>query len=104
MVFSNYEDILALDKDEDDEVTPNDVFLHVHTNDHDGLTFIDSRSTQFHVTKLARRREEHIQATLDKLICKEKLYYDAVGVCPKGRVYGLGSTCQEENEICRARC
>ncbi|KAK9140400.1 hypothetical protein Scep_010081 [Stephania cephalantha] len=60
---------LALDKDEDDEVTPHDVFLHVHTKDHDGVTFIDSRSTQFHVT----------------------LYYDAAGVCPKGRVYGLGS-------------
>ncbi|KAK9132898.1 hypothetical protein Scep_012426 [Stephania cephalantha] len=35
-----------LDKDEDDEVTPNDVFLHVHTKDHDGVTFIDSISAQ----------------------------------------------------------
>ncbi|KAK9168955.1 hypothetical protein Syun_001095 [Stephania yunnanensis] len=34
--FWTYEDILALDKDEDDEVTPKDVFLHVHTKDHDG--------------------------------------------------------------------
>ncbi|KAK9166160.1 hypothetical protein Scep_001351 [Stephania cephalantha] len=41
--FRTYEDILALDKDEDNEVTPNDVFLHVHTKDHDGVTFIDSR-------------------------------------------------------------
>ncbi|KAK9089011.1 hypothetical protein Scep_028093 [Stephania cephalantha] len=41
--FRTYEDILALDKDEDDEVTPNDVFIHVHTKDHDGVTFIDSR-------------------------------------------------------------
>ncbi|KAK9094815.1 hypothetical protein Scep_026284 [Stephania cephalantha] len=54
----------ALDKDEDDEVTPNDVFLHVHTKDHDGVTFIDSRSTQFHA-KLVKRREEHTQATPD---------------------------------------
>ncbi|KAK9101130.1 hypothetical protein Scep_024560 [Stephania cephalantha] len=86
--FRTYEDILALDKDEDDEVTPNDVFLHVHTKDHDGVTFIDSRSR---VAKLVRRREEHTQATPDQPIDEEQLYYDAAGVCPKGRVYGLGS-------------
>ncbi|KAK9160425.1 hypothetical protein Syun_006766 [Stephania yunnanensis] len=34
--FQTYKDIFALDKDEDDEVTPNDVFLHVHMKDHDG--------------------------------------------------------------------
>ncbi|KAK9149307.1 hypothetical protein Scep_008064 [Stephania cephalantha] len=72
----------ALDKDEDDEVTPNDVFIHVHTKDHDGVTFIDSGSSQFH---------EHTQATPDQLIDEEQLYYDAAGVCPKGRVYGIGS-------------
>ncbi|KAK9094311.1 hypothetical protein Scep_025780 [Stephania cephalantha] len=72
--FRTYEDILALDKDEDDEVTPNDVFLHVHTKDHDGVTFIDSEiSMSFHP------------------IDEEQLYYDAAGVCPKGRVYRLGS-------------
>ncbi|KAK9100027.1 hypothetical protein Scep_023457 [Stephania cephalantha] len=89
--FWTYEDILALDKDEDDEVTPNDVFLHVHTKDHDGVTFIDNRSAHIHVTKLVKRREEHTQATSDQPIDEEQLYYDAVGVCPKGRVYGLGS-------------
>ncbi|KAK9166850.1 hypothetical protein Scep_002041 [Stephania cephalantha] len=52
----------ALDSDENDEVTPNDVFLHVHTKDHDGVTFIDNRSARFHVRE-----------------------------CSKGRVYGLGS-------------
>ncbi|KAK9104606.1 hypothetical protein Scep_021450 [Stephania cephalantha] len=88
--FRTYEDILALDKDEDDEVTPNDVFLHVHTKDHDGVTFIDSRSTQFHAN-LVRRREEHTQATPDQPIDEEQLYYDAAGVCPKRRVYGLES-------------
>ncbi|KAK9140307.1 hypothetical protein Scep_009988 [Stephania cephalantha] len=46
--FRTYEDILALDKDEDYEVTPNDVFLHVHTKYHDGVTYINSRSAQFH--------------------------------------------------------
>ncbi|KAK9132412.1 hypothetical protein Scep_011940 [Stephania cephalantha] len=87
--FRTYEDILALDKAEDDEVTPNDVFLHVHTKDHDGVTFIDNRSAQFHA-KLVRRREEHTQATPYHLIDKEQLYYDAAGVCPIGRVYGFG--------------
>ncbi|KAK9169549.1 hypothetical protein Syun_001689 [Stephania yunnanensis] len=79
-----------LDKDEDVEVTPNDVFLHVHTKDHDGVRFIDSRSAQFHA-KLVKRREEHTQATPDQPIDNEQLYYDASEVCPKGRVYGLGS-------------
>ncbi|KAK9087357.1 hypothetical protein Syun_029751 [Stephania yunnanensis] len=62
----------ALDKDEDDDVTPNDIFLHVRTKDHDGVTFIDSKSTQFH------------------------LYYDAAKVCPKGRVYGLRSLARKK--------
>ncbi|KAK9125593.1 hypothetical protein Scep_014439 [Stephania cephalantha] len=60
--FQTYEGILALDKDEDEEVTPNDVFLHVHTKDHDGVTFINSRSAWFY-SELVRRREEHTQAT-----------------------------------------
>ncbi|KAK9112707.1 hypothetical protein Scep_020226 [Stephania cephalantha] len=86
--FRTYEDILALDKDEYDEVTPNDVFLHVHTKDHDGVTFIDSRLAHFHA-KLVRWCEEHTQATPDQPIDEEQLYYDAAGSAPKGRVYGL---------------
>ncbi|KAK9140038.1 hypothetical protein Scep_009719 [Stephania cephalantha] len=78
----------ALDMDEDDEVTSNDVFLHVHMKDHDGVTFIDNRSSQFH---LVRRREEHTQATPDQPIDEKQLYYDATRECSKGRVYGLGS-------------
>ncbi|KAK9119139.1 hypothetical protein Scep_017232 [Stephania cephalantha] len=79
---------LALDKDEDDEVTPNDVFLHVHMKDHDGVTFIDSRSTRFHLTKLVRRRKEHTQATPDQPIEKEQLYYDAAGSAQRGVFMG----------------
>ncbi|KAK9088684.1 hypothetical protein Scep_027766 [Stephania cephalantha] len=82
--------VQALDKDEDDDVTPNDVFLHVHTKDHDGATFIDSRSAWFHA-ELVRRREEHTHATPDQPIDEKQLYYDATGECSKGRVYGLGS-------------
>ncbi|KAK9098705.1 hypothetical protein Syun_025750 [Stephania yunnanensis] len=69
--FRTYEDIL--DKDEDDEVTPNDVFFHVHTKDHDGVTFIDSRSARFHA-ELVRRRDKHTQATPNQLIDAEQLY------------------------------
>ncbi|KAK9140600.1 hypothetical protein Scep_010281 [Stephania cephalantha] len=69
--WNRYREYWALNKDEDDEVTPNDVFLHVHTKDHDGMTFIDSRSAQFHA-KLVRRREEHTQATPDQTIDGEK--------------------------------
>ncbi|KAK9089512.1 hypothetical protein Scep_028594 [Stephania cephalantha] len=88
--FRTYEDVLALDRDEDDEVTPNDVFLHVHTKDHDGVTFIDNRSAQFHA-ELVRRRKEHTQATPDRPIDEKQLYNDAAGECSKGRAYGLGS-------------
>ncbi|KAK9104833.1 hypothetical protein Scep_021677 [Stephania cephalantha] len=85
-------DFKALEKDEEDEVTPNDVFLHVHTKDNDGVTFIDSRSARFHVSVLANgAREEHTQTTPDQLIDEKQLYYDAAGECPKGRVCGLGS-------------
>ncbi|KAK9161169.1 hypothetical protein Syun_007510 [Stephania yunnanensis] len=44
---------LALDMDKNDEVTPNDVFLYVHTKDHDEVTFIDNRSTRFHTILLS---------------------------------------------------
>ncbi|KAK9148168.1 hypothetical protein Scep_006925 [Stephania cephalantha] len=74
--FLTYEDILALDRDEDDEVTPNDLVLHVHTKDHDVVTFIDNRSARFHA-ELLRRREQHTQATLDQSIDEKQLYYDA---------------------------
>ncbi|KAK9168650.1 hypothetical protein Syun_000790 [Stephania yunnanensis] len=56
--FRTYGDTLALDKDEDDEVNPNDAFPHVHTRNHDGVTFIDSRSVQFHVPQLLLRTKE----------------------------------------------
>ncbi|KAK9157783.1 hypothetical protein Scep_004357 [Stephania cephalantha] len=55
--FRTFREIFALDKDEDDDVTPNDVFLHVHTKDHDGVTFIDSRSLQLHA-ELVRSHSE----------------------------------------------
>ncbi|KAK9167160.1 hypothetical protein Scep_002351 [Stephania cephalantha] len=62
--FRTHGEILALDYD---DVTPNDVFFHVYTKDHDGVTFIDNRSAWFHA-ELVRRREEHTQATPDQPI------------------------------------
>ncbi|KAK9093172.1 hypothetical protein Syun_028083 [Stephania yunnanensis] len=56
--FRTYEDILTLDKDEDDEVTPNDAFLHVHTKYHDWVIFIDRRSVQSHVSLEANSVEK----------------------------------------------
>ncbi|KAK9148475.1 hypothetical protein Scep_007232 [Stephania cephalantha] len=35
--------------------------------------------------------EEHTQAIPDQPIDEKQLYYDAVGECSKGRVYGLKS-------------
>ncbi|KAK9160408.1 hypothetical protein Syun_006749 [Stephania yunnanensis] len=80
----------ALNRDEDDEVTPNDVFHHVHEKGHDGMTFIDNRSTRFHV-EFVRRCEEHAQDTPDQPIDEKQLYYDAAGKCLKGCNYGLVS-------------
>ncbi|KAK9160738.1 hypothetical protein Syun_007079 [Stephania yunnanensis] len=83
--FWTYEDVLALDRDENDESTLNDVFLHVHTKDHNGMTFIDNISKRFRV-KLVRRREEHTRARPDRSI--DEKYYDAARECSKGHVYG----------------
>ncbi|KAK9081033.1 hypothetical protein Syun_030713 [Stephania yunnanensis] len=78
----------ALDRDEDDEVTLNDVFLHVYMKDHDGVTFTDNILARFHV-ELVKRHEEHTQATPDRSINEKQLYYNAAGECSKGRVYGI---------------
>ncbi|KAK9166390.1 hypothetical protein Scep_001581 [Stephania cephalantha] len=94
--FRTHGEILALDND---DVTSNDVFLHVHTKDHDGKTFIDSRSAQFHVTELVRRREEHTQATSNQSIDEEQPYYDVARDCLKGHGYGLGSHSRRRGDM-----
>ncbi|KAK9111687.1 hypothetical protein Scep_019206 [Stephania cephalantha] len=70
--------------------TVNEVYLHLHTVNHDGVTFIDTRSEQFYA-KLQRRRLELTQATPDQQVDDEAVYLNVAGECPKGRVYGLGS-------------
>ncbi|KAK9125332.1 hypothetical protein Scep_014178 [Stephania cephalantha] len=70
--------------------TVNEVYLHLHTVNHDGVTFIDTRSERFYA-KLKRRRLELTQATPDQQVDDETVYLNVAGECPKGRVYGLGS-------------
>ncbi|KAK9132859.1 hypothetical protein Scep_012387 [Stephania cephalantha] len=70
--------------------TVNEVYLHLHNVNHDGVTFIDTRSERFY-TKLQRRRLELTQATPDQEVDDEAVYLNVAGECPKGRVYGLGS-------------
>ncbi|KAK9125324.1 hypothetical protein Scep_014170 [Stephania cephalantha] len=70
--------------------TVNELYLHLHTVNHDGVTFIDTRSERFY-DKLQRIRLELTQATPDQPVDDEAVYLNVVGECPKGRVYGLGS-------------
>ncbi|KAK9166616.1 hypothetical protein Scep_001807 [Stephania cephalantha] len=70
--------------------TVNEVYLHLHTVNHDGVSFIDTRSERFYA-KLQRRRLELTQATLDQAVDDEAVYFNVAGECLKGRVYGLGS-------------
>ncbi|KAK9083708.1 hypothetical protein Scep_030179 [Stephania cephalantha] len=68
----------------------NEVYLHLHTVNHEGATFIDTRSERFYA-KLQRRRHELTQATPDQPMDDEAVYFNVAGECPKGCVYGLGS-------------
>ncbi|KAK9118817.1 hypothetical protein Scep_016910 [Stephania cephalantha] len=70
--------------------TVNELYLHLHTVNHDGMTFIDTRSKRFY-DRLQRRRQELTQATPDQSVDDEAVYLNVAGECPKGRVYGLGS-------------
>ncbi|KAK9157759.1 hypothetical protein Scep_004333 [Stephania cephalantha] len=70
--------------------TVNELYLHLHTVNHDGMTFIDTRSERFY-DRLQRRRQELTQATPDQSVDDEAVYLNVAGECPKGRVYGLGS-------------
>ncbi|KAK9100000.1 hypothetical protein Scep_023430 [Stephania cephalantha] len=81
-----------LDRTNTSETPPtvNEVYLHLHTVNHDGVTFIDTRSERFY-DKLQRRRLKLTQATPDQPVDDEAVYFNVAGECPKGRVYGLGS-------------
>ncbi|KAK9121087.1 hypothetical protein Syun_018704 [Stephania yunnanensis] len=67
----------------------NELYLHLHAVNHDGMTLIDTRSEWFY-DRLQRRRLELTQATSDQPVDDEAVYLNVVGECPKGRVYGLG--------------
>ncbi|KAK9083332.1 hypothetical protein Scep_029803 [Stephania cephalantha] len=91
-IADKVEDILQPKVTNTSETPPtvNDLYLHLHTVNHDGVTFIDTRSERFYA-KLQMRRFELTQATPDQLVDDEAMYLNVAGECPKGRVYGLGS-------------
>ncbi|KAK9093093.1 hypothetical protein Syun_028004 [Stephania yunnanensis] len=68
----------------------NELYLHLHTVNHDGMTFIDTRSERFY-DMLQTRRLELTQATPDQPVDDEAVYLNVAGECPKGHVYDLGS-------------
>ncbi|KAK9107413.1 hypothetical protein Syun_023424 [Stephania yunnanensis] len=70
--------------------TVNELYLHLRTVNHDGVTFIDTRSERFYA-KLQQRCQELTQDTPDQPVDDVSMYYNVAGECPKGRVYGLGS-------------
>ncbi|KAK9114020.1 hypothetical protein Syun_020817 [Stephania yunnanensis] len=70
--------------------TVNKVYLHLHIVNHDGVTFIDTRSERFYA-KLQRRRLELTQATPGQPVDDEAVCFNVAGECPKRPVYGLGS-------------
>ncbi|KAK9154960.1 hypothetical protein Sjap_002440 [Stephania japonica] len=70
--------------------TVNELYLYLHTVNHDRMTFIDTRSERFY-DRLQRRCQELTQATPDQSVDDEAVYLNVAGECPKGRVYGLGS-------------
>ncbi|KAK9145230.1 hypothetical protein Sjap_005133 [Stephania japonica] len=59
-------------------LTVNDLYLHLHTENHDEVTFIDTRSARFYA-QLECRRQELTQATPDQPVDEMALYYDVVG-------------------------
>ncbi|KAK9116037.1 hypothetical protein Sjap_014984 [Stephania japonica] len=66
----------------------NDLYLHLHTVNHDRTTFIDTRSERFYAPE---RRQELTRATPEQSVDDEAVYLNVAGECSKGRVYGLGS-------------
>ncbi|KAK9150851.1 hypothetical protein Syun_009160 [Stephania yunnanensis] len=55
--------------------TMNELYLHLHTVNYDGVTFIDTRSERFYA-KLQRRRLELTRATPDQPVDDEAVYYN----------------------------
>lgn len=66
-----------------------ELFVHTHTKNHDGMTFLVDRAEQIHDT-FERRREELV--LIGEEFDENELYYQVVGGHDrKRRLYGLGS-------------
>ncbi|KAK9154998.1 hypothetical protein Sjap_002478 [Stephania japonica] len=83
--------------------TVNELYLHLHTVNHDRMTFIDTRSERFY-DRLQRRCRELTCATPDQSVDDEAVYLNVAGECPKGRVYGLGSLGRKKRRYARSWC
>ncbi|KAK9110538.1 hypothetical protein Sjap_018598 [Stephania japonica] len=68
----------------------NDLYLHLHTVNHDRTTFIDTRSERFY-DRLQSDVRSRPRATPEQSVDDEAVYLNVAGECSKGRVYGLGS-------------
>ncbi|KAK9167469.1 hypothetical protein Scep_002660 [Stephania cephalantha] len=68
--------------------TVNELYLHLHTVNHDGMTFIDTRSERLHAPEETSGADP---GYTDQPVDDEAVYLNVAGECPKGRVYGLGS-------------
>ncbi|KAK9092592.1 hypothetical protein Syun_027503 [Stephania yunnanensis] len=103
IVFDNDEFETLADDDEDDEFTSSsdssnederrslnvvstrqEMFRHLHTNDHDSHTFVDQRSAKIDIV------EELSTQSPDTPIDEDAVYFEVVPEV-KGHVYGLGS-------------
>ncbi|KAK9127862.1 hypothetical protein Syun_016659 [Stephania yunnanensis] len=69
--------------------TVNDLYLHLHTVNHDRMTFIDTRSERFY--DRLRATSGATRATPEQSVDDEAVYLNVAGESSKGRVYGLGS-------------
>ncbi|KAK9120615.1 hypothetical protein Syun_018232 [Stephania yunnanensis] len=65
----------------------NDLYLHLHTVNHDRTTFIDTRSERIG----SERTSGGDPATPEQSVDDEAVYLNVAGESSKGRVYGLGS-------------
>ncbi|KAK9096761.1 hypothetical protein Sjap_022258 [Stephania japonica] len=81
--------------------TVNELYLHLHTVNHDGMTFIDTRSERFYAPEEMSGAHP---ATPDQSVDDEAVYLNVAGECPKGRVYGLGSLERKKRRYARSRC
>ncbi|KAK9105080.1 hypothetical protein Scep_021924 [Stephania cephalantha] len=79
--------------------TVNELYLHLHTVNHDGMTFIDTRSERFYAPDETSGGDP---CYTDQSVDDKAVYLKAAGECPEGRVYGLGSLGRKKRRYARS--